>query len=390
MGSLDGAETCELVGLFLLSKLADLNISLGLYRDDGLGVCRMTGRQAEKLKQTICNIFKTFNLKITTDVNHKIVNFLDITLDLDSGTFKPYMKPNNNILYVNKNSNHPPSITKNLPAAVNRRLSNISATEDIFRDAIPPYQEALNKSGYQFNLKFEPDVNNGAKKRNRGRNITWFNPPFSANVSTNIGAKFLTIIDNCFPPSHILHKIINRNTIKVSYRCMPNMKRVIGKHNSKISSQKDAPAPPPGCNCQGGPHTCPLNGACLTDELVYKATVTRTDTNQVETYTGLTGGTFKTRYNKHMYDFRTVSQAGATTLSKHIWKLKRENAPYNLAWEVLARAKVFNPVTRTCQLCLREKYLISFYPESATLNSRTELYSTCRHRLKMLLENFKT
>ena len=110
----------------------------------------------------------------------------------------------------------------------------------------------------------------------------------------------------------------------------------------------------------------------------------------METYTGLTGGTFKTRYNKHMYDFRTVSQAGATTLSKHIWKLKRENAPYNLAWEVLARAKVFNPVTRTCQLCLREKYLISFYPESATLNSRTELYSTCRHRLKMLLENFKT
>ena len=39
----------ELVGLFLLSKLADLNISLGLYRDDRLGVCRMTGRQAVKL-----------------------------------------------------------------------------------------------------------------------------------------------------------------------------------------------------------------------------------------------------------------------------------------------------------------------------------------------------
>jgi hypothetical protein len=89
----------------------------------------------------------------------------------------------------------------------------------------------------EFNLKFEPDVNNGARKRNRGRRITWFNPPYSVNVSTNIGAKFLRIIDTCFPPAHILHKIINRNTIKVSYRCMPNMKEVIGRHNSKIAKK---------------------------------------------------------------------------------------------------------------------------------------------------------
>ena len=176
MGSFDGAEICELVGLFLLSKLQNLNISLGLYRDDGLGVCSLTARQVEKLKQTMCKVFQKYNLKITTDVNHKIVNFLDVTLDLDSGIFKPYMKPNNTILYVNKNSNHSPQITKNIPAAVNKRLSNISADETVFRDAIPPYQQALNQSGYEFNLKFEPDVNNGAKKRNRGRKITWFNP----------------------------------------------------------------------------------------------------------------------------------------------------------------------------------------------------------------------
>ena len=74
---------------------------------------------------------------------------------------------------------------------------------------------------------------------------------------------------------------------------MPNMKEVIGRHNSKIAKKEDTPAPPPGCNCQGGPATCPLNSACLTKELVYKATVTRTDTNHAETYTGLTGGGLK-------------------------------------------------------------------------------------------------
>ena len=141
MGSFDGAETCELVGLFLLSKLNNLNINLGLYSDDGLGVCCLTARQVEKLKQEMCKIFKAYNLKITTDV-------------------KPFTKPNNTTQYVNKNSNHPPSITKNLPAAVNRRLNIISANEEIFRDAIPPYQKALNESGHNFNLKFEPDVGN--------------------------------------------------------------------------------------------------------------------------------------------------------------------------------------------------------------------------------------
>ena len=39
MGSFDGAETCELVGLFLLSQLTHLDVNVGLYRDDGLATC---------------------------------------------------------------------------------------------------------------------------------------------------------------------------------------------------------------------------------------------------------------------------------------------------------------------------------------------------------------
>jgi hypothetical protein len=44
---------------------------------------------------------------------------------------------------------------------------------------------------------------------------------------------------------------------------------------------------------QGAPTTCPLEGQCLSDELVYQATVTRADTRKVETYTSLTVGTLK-------------------------------------------------------------------------------------------------
>ena len=41
-------------------------------------------------------------------MNLKTVNFLDVTLNIETGLFFPYMKPNNNIVYVNMHSNQPP------------------------------------------------------------------------------------------------------------------------------------------------------------------------------------------------------------------------------------------------------------------------------------------
>jgi hypothetical protein len=47
------------------------------------------------------------------------------------------------------------------------------------------------------------------------------------NVSTNIGRNFLSIIDKHFPSHDKLHKIFNRNTVKVNYSCMSNVKSII-------------------------------------------------------------------------------------------------------------------------------------------------------------------
>ena len=96
---------------------------------------------------------------------------------------------------------------KNIPAAVNRRLCSISSNEAVFDAAAPTYQEALAASGFTPNLKYGPIETPSKRKRNRGRKIIYFNPPYSVNVATKIGAKFLKIIDTCFPPGHPLHKI---------------------------------------------------------------------------------------------------------------------------------------------------------------------------------------
>ena len=84
MGAWDGAETTDLVGLFLLSKMQNLDADLGLYRDDGLLVTENSPRNIEKLKQKITAIYQAQGLNITIDANRKQVNFLDLTLNLEN------------------------------------------------------------------------------------------------------------------------------------------------------------------------------------------------------------------------------------------------------------------------------------------------------------------
>ena len=297
------------------------------------------------------------------------------------------MKPNDTPLYVHKTSNHPPGILRNIPQSVNNRLSSISANEDVFDQAIQPYQEALQKSGYEFQLKFTPRMPNISRKNRRQRKITWFNPPFSKHIQTNIGEIFLKLIDEYFPPNHLLAKILNRNTVKISYKCMPNMGKAISRHNYQILKQEEEQTMP-GCNCSGRCGPCPLDGKCLVDKLVYRATVRQDDINTTtNTYTGLTSNTFKERFYGHRSSFEHQNHKNPTTLSTHIWDLKRERRNFEISWSVVDRARDFDPVNKKCRLCLKEKYHIIFQPSGATLNQRSELFSTCRHRLRKTLAN---
>ena len=59
-------------------------------------------------------------------------------------------------------------------------------------------------------------------------------------METNIGAKFLALIDRCFPRGSIMAKVFNRN--KISYRTCPNMKQILAKHNKKIIANICEPA----------------------------------------------------------------------------------------------------------------------------------------------------
>ena len=88
MGSYNGAEVCELVGLFILHKLNTVysNGNICLYRDDGLAVFKSTNTRAlDNTRKDFSKCFAELGLKITAQSNLKIVNYLDVTLDLFTG-----------------------------------------------------------------------------------------------------------------------------------------------------------------------------------------------------------------------------------------------------------------------------------------------------------------
>ena len=156
MGSYDEAEVCELVGLHLLNLLTNEfgKNNIGLYRDDDLSCFqKILGLDSEKIKNKMCKIFKENGLNITVECNLDITDFLDVTFDLKSGTYCPYSKQNNEILYIHKQSNYPPSIIKQIPLMISKRVSDISCDSDHFNKAAPDYNTAIKKIDFNENIK---------------------------------------------------------------------------------------------------------------------------------------------------------------------------------------------------------------------------------------------
>ena len=82
MESYDGAEVCELTGIFMLSLIGSKYNpnNIGLYRDDGLAVFKnTTSPQSEKIKKIFQKMFKNEGLDTIINCNMKIVNYLTLS-----------------------------------------------------------------------------------------------------------------------------------------------------------------------------------------------------------------------------------------------------------------------------------------------------------------------
>ena len=186
-------------------------------------------------------MFKRFDLSITIETKIQPVNFLDTTFHLMNNTCKPYRKPNDEPLYINKHSNHPPSVLRQLPKSIIKQISEVSSNEEVFKQSVPIYEKALTGSGFNEKLVYNKEnktSNEQDEKKNRELKFIWFNSPYSSTAKTKVGKLFLTLVKQHFPKGHKLYKTFNKNTIKVSYSCLKNMGSVLSRHNKKILSRK--------------------------------------------------------------------------------------------------------------------------------------------------------
>ena len=234
MGSYDGAETCELVGLYLLFEIRKIIPDFGLYRDDGLGVAECNGNQWNRTSKKLHALVKKIGLSLTIVTGKKVADFLDVVLNLETGSYKLFNKPNNKPVYVHKLSNHPKNVISNLPTMIQSRLVDISSNEEMFNQEKEIYNDAIKDAGYEHELKYKKPA---PKKSRRLRKIYWFNPPFSKSMSSDLTKMFNTIMIKNFPKDHKLHKLINKNNTKISYSCTPNMGKIIAGHNKKILNE---------------------------------------------------------------------------------------------------------------------------------------------------------
>lgn len=130
MGSLDSADSSDLVGLFILYNLTvhrELDIKdIELYRDDGFMVVRSsTNFKIDKIRKIIYREFRKLNLKTT--INTKLKR---VTLNLMNHIYLPYRKPYTNPLHVHPMSNHLPSIIKHISTSIEKRISMNSANKE--------------------------------------------------------------------------------------------------------------------------------------------------------------------------------------------------------------------------------------------------------------------
>ena len=152
-------------------------------------------------RNTIIKILKDIGFSIEIHINRKEEDFLDVTLNLQYATYRPYKKPDNKLLYIHSLSNHPPQIIKQLPNSISERLSKNSSNQEIFNIAKAEDADALKK------------------------------PPFSKSVSTNFAKTFLQLVEKHFPRSHKLHKIFNRKKAECSTEGNCQVNNVVYKYD---------------------------------------------------------------------------------------------------------------------------------------------------------------
>ena len=168
-----------------------------------------------------------------------------------------------------------------------------------------------------------------------------------------MGKYFFRLLNKRFPPDHKLYKMFNKNTLKLSYSCMPNLKTKIDGHNKKIL-KTTPPTKTKLCNCLKK-ETCPMKGACLSENILFYARTNCDDeTYKPKLYKGICETTYanvtqmlrnylRKRYANHKKSFNVEKNKNNTKLSTEYWKLANNKLHPRISLSIKGNYKSYNP-----------------------------------------------
>ena len=129
--------------------------------------------QSEKIKKDFQKKFKNKGLDIIVNRNMKIVDYLDVMLDWHNRSYRPYQTPNEEANDIHVKSDNHPCILKQLPMSIEKRLSSLPSSKEIFDETAPYYEQHLLNCRYQEKLYYRrPAPSNLITKRKQQRNIS--------------------------------------------------------------------------------------------------------------------------------------------------------------------------------------------------------------------------
>ena len=127
------------------------------------------------------------------------------------------------------------------------------------------------------------------------------------------------------------------------------------------------------CNCRNK-NNCPLDGKCLTPNIIYEAQITSNQLNyKQKIYIGTAETDFKHRFNNHTKSFNLEHYENDTELSKEYWAIKRNHITPIVTWRIIRKYVPFNTTKRKCHLCLSGKLEFPSYKGDNLLNKRSDL-----------------
>ena len=104
---------------------------------------------------------------------------------------------------------------------------------------------------------------------------------------------------------------------------MQNIKSVIKNDNMEVLN--NTAEIKEGCNCRSR-NSCPLDGICLTPNIIYEAQITSNQPNyKQKVYIGTAETDFKHRLNNHTKSFNLEHYQNDIKLSKEYWAMKHKH-----------------------------------------------------------------